>query len=66
MTDIYEENAISINDSIKSVSVACLEEAIAKAIAKSVGNDNIACHIARLEVSNSHGVKIKLELTDID
>lgn len=66
MTDLYDEDEISINDTIKSMSVACLEELFANAIAETLCNEHVGCHIAKLEISHTNGVKIRLELNDDD
>jgi len=64
VSDFSEENCIPIEYGIKSIPIGQLEECIAAAIAKAVDGSKLNCHITKLEVSDVHGVKIKLQLSN--
>lgn len=66
MSDPFNENYMPIENGIKSITVSKLEDCISAAIAETIGCSKLACHIARLEISGMHSVKIKMELSNDD
>lgn len=64
MPNSSEENYVSIDVGIKSISISQLEECIATAIANAISGSKLNCHVTKLEASGIHGVKLKIELSN--
>ena len=64
MSDINEEDYVSIDTAIKSISINQLEECIANAVQETTGSSKLICNITKIESVMMSGVKLEISLSN--
>mgnify|MGYP003388023241 CR=1 FL=1 len=65
MPETTEENYVSIDTAVKSISIKDLEQCIAAAVAEATNSSKLNCHIGKIEAEGMlDSVKLKLSLSN--